>query len=155
MPKFVFRFEAVLGQRRREERARQLTVAQMERQRLDIEAFIRDCQQRIVQEKEDLRDQLGRQKAGAGVDLRNVRLQAHASLQLVGRAQQAVVTLAGVHSRLDAARAELLKAATRRRAVEVLKERQLEAWKQESERREARALDELIVSRAGRTEADS
>lgn len=155
MARFKFRFEAVLEQRRGEERTRRLAVAALERQRLDIEAFIRDCQDQLTQEKQDLREYLSAERGGVAVDLRHVRLQAHASLNLVARAQQAVLKLAGVHSRIDAARLELLKATTRRRAVEVLRERALEAWKQEADRRENAALDELNVTRAARGEADA
>jgi flagellar export protein FliJ len=153
--KFIFRLEAVLEQRRAEERTRRLAVADLERQRLDIEAFIRECAERLEQEKQDLRDHLGSGRTRASIDLRPVRLQAHASLQLVSRAQQAVVKLAGVHSRLDSSRLDLLRATTRRRAIEVLRDRQLEAWKMEIERRENQALDELNVARAGRGEAEA
>lgn len=156
MAKFHFQLEAVLEQRRGVERTRQVAVAELERQRMDAEDRIRAFQRQIVVEKEDLRDALsppaGGPHAAGGVDLRHVRLQAGASLHLVAKAQHAVVQLAGLFKRLEAARLELVRATTRRKAVEVLKERRYEQWREEQRRRENAALDELSVMRASRQE---
>lgn len=150
MPRFHFELEAVLEQRRAVERTRQLAVATLERQRMDLEDRIRDIQRQIVSEKQDLREALS--IGNLAVDLRHVRLQAAASLRLIGKAQHAVIQLAGVHKRLDASRLELIEATTRRKAVEVLKERRYEQWRSEEKRRENGALDELSVMRAARQE---
>lgn len=151
MARFVFQFEAVLTQRRSEERRAQLAVAAVERDRERVEEYIRECQRGVMAARADLREHL---VEGTRVNLHAVRLQAGASLSLVGRAQRAVLELAGVHKRLDAARLDLLRAAIRRKAVEALRERRREAWLAEQKRREAAELDELMVMRAGRTEAD-
>lgn len=151
MAKFVFRFEAVLTQRRSEERRAQLAVAQVERERARVEGVIRDYQRGVVAAREDLREHLA---GGGRVDLRAVRLQAGASLHLVGLAQRAVLDLAGVHKRLDAARLDLLRAAIRRKAIEALRDRHREAWASAMARREAAELDELMIMRAGRVEGD-
>ncbi len=153
MARFVFQFEAVLKQRRAVERARQLAVAAIERERLSLEETIRAMQRQIVREKEDLREQLLATRRGARVDLRSVRLQAGASLDAVARTQRAVLQLAGVHSRLDAARLQLLEAATKRKGVEMLKERRFEEWKAEQAAIESRMLDELSVMRASRRDS--
>ncbi len=155
MARFRFELEAVLEQRRGVEREKQLAVATLEAKRLEIEDEIRGHQRQLVQEKSDLREHLGSARAGGerGVDLRTVRMQANASLHLVARAQQAVLRLAGVHHRLDAARVGLIEATTRRRAVEVLKERRFEAWKDAQDRRENAALDEMAIIAASRQEA--
>lgn len=153
MARFVFQFEAVLKQRRAVERARQLAVAAIERERLALEDTIRAMQRQIVREKEDLREQLLATRRGARVDLRSVRLQAGASLDAVAKTQRAVLQLAGVHSRLDAARLQLLEAATKRKSVEMLKERRFEEWKSEQAAIESRMLDELSVMRASRRDA--
>jgi flagellar export protein FliJ len=79
-------------------------------------------------------------------------MQANASLHLVARAQQAVLELAGLHRRIDAARLELLKATTDRKAVELLKERRRREWVDEQRRREDAELDEINVMRHGRGE---
>lgn len=150
MPKFVFQFEAVLKQRRAVERAKQLAVAAIERERLALEDVIRSMQRQIVREKEDLREQLVAARGGARVDLRSVRLQAGASLDAVAKTQRAVLQLAGVHARLDTARLQLLDAATKRKSVEMLRERRLEEWKAQQAAVENRSLDELAVMRAAR-----
>jgi flagellar export protein FliJ len=147
--RFVFRLEVVLRQRQEAERARKLAVAELEQQRLALEEQLRACQAQIVREKHELRDQLAH---GGLVDLRGVRFQAAASLRLVAHAQRAVLQLAGLHKRLDAARLELLQATVRRKAVELLRQRRLEAWDAEQKRRENAAADELSVMQAHRRE---
>lgn len=152
MARFVFELEAVLRARQAEERRRQLVVAEFERERARVEGVIRECQSEIVRGRDDLREALGGAQAVAAVDLAGVRMQAGAGLHLVAKAQRHVFELAGVHRKLDAARLDLLKAATQRKAVETLKERRYEEWREEQKRREAAALDELNVTRAGRHE---
>lgn len=149
MARFVFPLEALLEQRRGVERSRQLAVAAIERERLEMEAQISDCQRQIVSHKEDLRSLLSGNGGGA-VDTRTVRLQAGASLHAQATAQRMALQLAGVYRRLEAARAELMRATTARKAVETLRERQYERWKREQNRREAAMLDELATMKAAR-----
>ena len=155
MARFVFRLESVLEQRRGAERAAQRVVAALERHRLDLEASLRDIQGQIVREKEDLREHLSGAPGTGPVQMRHVRLQAGASLRLVGKAHHAAIQLAGVLARLDGARRELMAATTRRKAVETLRERRLAAWKHAESRREAASLDELNVMRAPRKESEA
>lgn len=145
--KFVFEFEAVLKQRRAAERQRRLALAAVERERAGAEQSLRALHERIREEKETLR--AGLAKPGA-VDLRGVRMQANASLHLVGLAQQAVLRLAGLHRRADAARIALVHAATQRKGVELLRERRYAAWLNEQKRRESAVLDELAVMNSAR-----
>lgn len=152
MARFIFELEAVLKQRLAEEREHQLRVADLEREKSQLESHIRDCQRGLAQEREELREQLA--GGAATLDLRGVRFQAGASLRLVALAQRAVLQLAGAHKRLDAARLLLLRASMRRKGVEMLKERRLEEWKLQQKKREEAALDELNVVRAGRPDAD-
>jgi flagellar export protein FliJ len=154
--RFKFTLEAVLKQRLALEEQRQLRVAAMERERLALEERIRGYQRSIAGAKNDLRRRLGAEKGAGegtgGVSLGDVRMQANASLHLVARAQQAVLELAGLHRRIDAARLELLKATTDRKAVELLKERRRREWVDEQRRREDAELDEINVMRHGRGE---
>lgn len=153
MPKFVFKLEAVLKQRLAEERERQLAVAALERERQQLEDLIRSYQRDLTSERDELREQLTGERMGtATLDLRGVRFQAGASLRLVTLAQRTVLQLAGVHKKIDAARLLLLEATTRRKGVEMLRERRLEEWKLEQKKREEAALDELNVVRAARAE---
>lgn len=152
MPRFVFELEAVLKQRLAEERQRQRALAAIERERVALEDALRECQGQIRMEKDQLRAALGASGPGTPVDLRGVRMQAGASLTLAARAQQFVLKIAGTMRRVDAARAALLMATTRRKAVETLRERRLAAWKEAMRRREDAALDEIAVMRGLRTE---
>ncbi len=150
MAKFNFGLEPVLRQRKRDEEAKQRVVARLEAERIAIEDEIRGYQRAIVDEREDLGDRLASARVGEGVDIGAVRVQANASLHLITLAQRAALRLAGIYEKLDEARLELLEAATRRRAVEALKDKRFEAWRQQLSKAEAAALDELATVRHGR-----
>lgn len=144
MPKFRFALQAVLDQRERVEQQKQRVVADLEGQRAVVEGKLRGFQRAISQEKLDQREKL---RAG---DVAGARGQAAAIVKLAAAAQRAVLELAGVHKRLEGARADLLEAAKRRKAVELLRERRQEEWRMALERRENAEMDELAVMRAGR-----
>lgn len=164
MARFVFKLQRLLDHRRRLERERQKAVAELERQRLQLEGRIRDHQRSIVDTRSQLRqallgEQLGLPAlAGARTELdgaraervsfADVRAQASASLGLVMKTQQMAIALAGLHKRLDAARLELLKAATDRKAVELLREKRHRRWVEDQARRETAQLDDLTSARA-------
>ena len=155
MSRFRFQLEHVLELRRREEREAQVAFSKIDRERVAVESQIRGYQRTIVGFKRDLRSALtGEAPAdgagGAPITLGDVRLQAGASLMMMGKAQAAVLRLAGAHRRLETARAQLLGAARARKGVELLRERRLEQWKRAQARREASELDDLTTMRAGR-----
>ncbi len=148
MARFRFGLRAVLELREREERERQRVVASLERERMELEASLRACQSSIRACKEDLRDAMGR---GSGpVDAPSLRLDAGSALGTQIRAHQAALRLAGVHRRLETARAGLMEATRARRAIEVLKERRLAAWEAEERRKEGAMLDEVGTMGASR-----
>jgi len=149
MATFIFSLQALLDQRLHFERERQLSVAAIERERLELEARVTACQNEIRSHKEDLRQLLGGPTGGA-VDTRTVRLQAGAALHARARTQRMALQLAGLYRRLESARSELRKATMKRRAVELLRDKQFNEWKREIERRESRELDEIGTMRAAR-----
>ncbi|HMN42371.1 MAG TPA: flagellar FliJ family protein [Phycisphaerales bacterium] len=142
--KFTFRLQPVLDQRERIEQAKQLVVAELERRRLGIEDRLRFLQREMDQAKRDLRTRLGGGNAGPVV-VPEVRMQAGASLHMSAQARLAALELAGVYRRLERARQDLLKAATDRRAVELLKEKRREEWRVEQNRAETKAVDEAAT----------
>ncbi len=160
MARFVFKLEAVLDQRIAKERERQLAVAKIERERVAAEEEIRAHQRVIERERDELRQMLASERSvgdgepgawrGGVIDISGARRQAAAAVRLTAQAQQAVLKLAGIHRRLDAARLELLAAATQRKAVELLRERQYAAWRVEQNRKESAAIDEIAMMRAAR-----
>src|SRR5690606_7770026 len=146
MARFRFNLQAVLQHRKMVEEQKQRALAALEAERARLESVIRAHQQAITEERRQMRHSLG-----VG-DIRAVKLQSAASVRLATAAQRAVLELAGLHRRLENARAELLEASKRRKAVELLRERRYEEWKSEQNRRELAALDELAVMAAARKE---
>lgn len=146
MASFRFNLRPVLEHRARIEREHQRAVAELERDRLALEESIRVHHAMIRSEQGEARSRL------VGVlDVRALRLQGAATQRHDAAVRQAAVRLAGVHQRLGAARALLLEAARRRKAVELLRERRFEAWRLEQSRAEAKAVDELAVMRGNRS----
>lgn len=144
MAKFRFKLQPVLDLREREERSQQRVVAEIERARVEIESRIRAFHAKIEDERRALREQLV-----GGADLPGARLQANATIFLTHRADAAVLELAGVYRRLESARRDLAHATARRRAIELLRERQHDAWKRAIEQKEQSELDELSARRFG------
>ena len=146
MPRFRFELQAVLDHRQRQEREHQRAVAELERQRVALEGTIRACQSGIVQEREHMRSLL------AGADMRGARQQVAAASRLSAQAQRAVLELSGLLKRVETARAALLEATKRRKAVELLKEHRLADWTYRQNKKEAEAVDEIAVMRTARGE---
>lgn len=148
MAKFVFELDAVLRQRESEELQAQVRVANVEAERVALERRIRGAHLLAQDERDSMREYLG--GAGVMVDVPAARRQAAAIRRAVGEAQRAVVQLAGVHKRLEAARAELIRCTTRRKAVETLRERRYQSYLAEQKRREEAAMDEINITRTAR-----
>lgn len=135
--------------RKREERERQLAVAEIEREKVELENELRGCHDTVAREREDLRARL---ESGA-VDLRGARWQAHASLDAMRRSHHAALRLAGVFARIELARRALMAAASKRKAVELLRERAYTEWRTKHEKRERIELDEIGSRLAAAREA--
>ncbi|MBO6512827.1 MAG: flagellar export protein FliJ [Phycisphaerales bacterium] len=147
MPKFVFKLQPVLDLREREEQEKKRILADLERQGLSLESRIRQFQHNIENEQASLASMLTDKN---GVDLKGARLQANAALSNRFAAQRTVLELAGVHKLINDARAQLTEASARRKAVELLKDRQREAFESEQRRRESLELDDMSVMRHSR-----
>ncbi|MBL4810529.1 MAG: flagellar export protein FliJ [Phycisphaerales bacterium] len=146
---FKFRLQPVLEMREREERDKKLALSQFQRQRMELENRIRGYQRNIEIEQASLAEMLIGKK---GIDFRGARLQANAALHNRFQAQRTVLELAGVHHLMERAREELAHAAARRKAVELLRDRQREAHDLEQKRRESIELDDMSVMRHARRE---
>ncbi len=147
MPQFVFTLQPLLDMRLRQEQQVQRALAQVNVQRVQIEQKLRRQQQIITADKDGLRGRL------VGVlDTDELRGHASATVQGIRAAQQSAVELAGVHKRLQAIRAALIEATRARRAIELLRNRRLQQWKNAQNRAETAAMDELAVIAAARQE---
>ncbi len=147
MAKFQFSLEVLLEARRREERDRQIEVAEIEARRRELEGAIRSRHTAARAGREDLRRAL---EPGAARSMAGVRLQAGVSIRLEAQMQGLAIELAGVLKTLEDARERLLEASRARKAVELLREKRFEEWKREQDRREARELDDLTSGRYAR-----
>lgn len=149
MPRFVFKLEAVLTQRRWEEEACQTEVARLMQQKATSDETLRQFKKQIDMERREQRSAL----EGGGAWSGAITSQSLAIARIEALARQEAIRLAGVMHRLDGARARLTEAMTNRKAVEQLRDRRYEAWLREERVREEAQLDELAVMRARRREA--
>jgi flagellar FliJ protein len=142
MAHFTFQYEALLAQRRRREDECQRDLAKVLRSRMLFMDRLRGMQETIRSSKYDM---------GAGlrgkVDLTQVAQFARYSQSCAVQGREIVVKLAAVEKQLEAARSRLMDAVRQRKALELLRERRLAAWKQEQARREAIELDDLATQR--------
>lgn len=147
MPKFSFRLQPVLDQRAREEKDQMRAVAELDAQRMRIEEHIRACQLRIQQGRRDVSDAL----SGGRVDLGSAKLQSAATLRHDQEARSGVLDMAAVLQQLGHARAKLVQASAKRRAIELLRDRELERFRDAENRRESAAMDDLMVMRRNKS----
>lgn len=153
MARFVFEYEAVLRKRRIDEREQQRCVAVIERERFGLEQRLRGVRDQLLGE----RGTLGRAVEAGQIDASFLRLQAATAQRRRVEADRIAVELAGVYKRLQEARGALTRAAASRRSMELLRERRLEAYRREQDKREGAELDDLSnarVCRAGGGLAD-
>ena len=140
MAKFRFAFETLLKQRCAAEDVAQRDLARVLRQRMILMGQLRAEQRTVVDAKRDLVDGLvGR------VDVGRVSQFAHFSGQVTQRAQAVMVSLASVETRIVEARAKLNEAMRARKTIELLRQRRLELFKRQQQRRETAQLDEMAI----------
>jgi hypothetical protein len=151
MAKFVFRLASVLKQRLAIERTKQAAVAALESRRVALEQSLRDMQRTIDDARAQWREMLHAGASGAvsAADIRGAGMQAAASFSSQAAGHRIVIQLAGVHTHLKKARAELVEAMKARRAIELLREKQLEEWKLEQRRLDTNAMDEIASRISG------
>ncbi|TDJ54877.1 MAG: flagellar export protein FliJ [Planctomycetota bacterium] len=145
MARFVFRLEPLLTARRHAEQDARRVVAVLERERLDLEGKLRRHQQQIMSDKQQMRGSMT-----GSLDMTSLRQTAGVTLHVIRKAHQVVLQLAGTSQRMESARSALLKTMTRRRAIELLREKRFDQWKIVQSKAEIAALDELAVGRAAR-----
>lgn len=149
MARFVFELEAVLRMRKREEERAMLAMGACERARATAEREARAIEDRVRAGRADWRDRLG--SGSGGVEIASVRMQAGATLRDLAELKRAALTQAAAERELERARAVLLGATSRRRAIEELRERRLAEWRADAARTEQRVIDDIVVSRPARS----
>ena len=142
MAEFQFRFQTLLKHRQRVEDQRQRDLAQHLRTRMILHDQIKEMQNTIRDSKQSMADGL----VGT-VDLTRVGQFARYSGHAAQRARQIVLKLAGLEKQIDQARTALLDATQKRKALELLRDKDKAKWQYEQNRRETNELDELATSR--------
>lgn len=138
-----------------------LELAELKRARAAVESKIAEIEARTREDRAEWRAQLGQSEhpdlgehatdsTRRRIDLRSVKLQAHASIRDEMDLRRAALDLAAAAKREDESRARLLQAARARKAVEMLRERRLELWKQQQRRKEHLESDEIATMRMSR-----
>jgi flagellar FliJ protein len=139
MARFIFRLQGVLRQRIHIERQKQRDLAERQKAQIDIENAMLGLQNEVQASNDDLR----RNRLVGRLDMEFIaahrRYLVGVQRQAVGLAQRLSLAQRGVNE----ARAELAEAARQRKAIEKLREKQLERWRTEQARREAAQMDEI------------
>ena len=137
MPRFEFRFQAVLKQREVIEQQRQRAFARLMHERNAKFAQLREMQETISASK---------RQAASGlvgtVDLRAIAGIARYSASCALRGNLLVREIAELENRVEQARKALVEASKNRKALELLRDRQRQDWDLQQRRMEASRLDE-------------
>ncbi len=140
MPRFIFRFNVPLRQAVSEEQQAQRALAERLRTRLILQTQLRQMQQTISQAKH----QLGNRLTGK-VDLAAVGEVARYAGDSTLRGREIVQRLGQLEQQITNSRQELLHTTQRRRSFELLRDRDLAAWRKDQNRRETRVLDDVAA----------
>lgn len=145
MAGFVFRLEPVLRQRKHVEEQRQRELAELLRRQLILQTQLRTLQQTVQSDKRQMSDAL----VGA-VNVPRIRQHATHASQVSLRIQQLAAQLFALARQIDRARENLLDATKACKALQTLRQRQHERWRDQQERRQTAELDEIAVQRFAR-----
>jgi flagellar export protein FliJ len=138
MPRFTFRYETLLQHRRNVEDRCQRDLAARVRTKMILTDQLGTMQQDLGRSKRDLGDALV-----GKVDLARVGTFTRFNAEATVRGRQLVQRLAQLEQQVEAARVALAGAMQQRKALELLRERDLEQWKKQQARKETAELDEL------------
>ena len=146
MPGFEFKLDVLLQHRCTEEEKCQRELSRLLRSKMIFEQELRKMQQTIAGSKRQLsNDLLGK------VNINRVAEFASYSGQTTMRGHHLVVKMAELEQHIQIARQKLLEATKKRKALELLRDKQKEAWVREQNRRETAELDEIATQKYART----
>lgn len=146
MARFEFRLEALRQHREQIEKEKQRKLAAVGQQIQAVLGHIKETQTRIAEENRTL----GTKELTGSLDMQYIATGKRYVGNLHLRIALAMERLRDLEKQHAAARAELLNAATDRKVIEKLREKQLTAWRQELERKDAAQTDEIGIQLAAR-----
>src|SRR6266567_2151725 len=141
MAKFAFKLEGVLRHRKNVEQQRQRDVAGVQAQMTRLEEQLRALDAEVQTTNQDVRQN----RLTGRIDLNFLTAHRRYLLATQRQAMELAERMAAVQIKLDEARRALVQAATERKVLEKLRERQELAWREEMGRSEAAALDEVVT----------
>jgi flagellar export protein FliJ len=141
MARFKFRLEPLLEARRREEREAQRALAACRAVVVEIELHIAVANTQI---RESM-DRVRAMHLSGKLDLVFVAAHRRFVAAMQRRGIVWAQKLAAAQGKVAEAQASLVEAAKRRKAIEKLRERQLQRWQIEQERKQALELDEISM----------
>ena len=139
MAQFKFNLQTVLRQRELIEQERQRALANVQRVYNDMEAELRRMDEAARATTQDLRDN----HLVGPISVEYLAAHRRFSLAMQRKAMAHAARMSDVRKQVDVARAALIEAAMDRKAMEKLRERRLEDWTDDQNRREATANDEV------------
>ncbi len=138
MPKFVFKFQAVLRQRKGIEQQRQRELGAVMGDLNAVEAEVADLNLQVKDVTNDMRSRLvGR------LDMNFLVAHRRFMLGMQRKGVDLVQRLTEVQAKVDEARSNLAEAARQRRVMEKLRERHFEVWKAALTAKETAEMDEI------------
>jgi flagellar FliJ protein len=146
MARFEFRLEALVQHRQQVEKEKQRKLAAVSQQVQAVERHIQETQARIAEENRAL----GAKELTGKLDMHYIAIEKRYVGNLHLRIALAMDRLRELEKQQAAARADLLRAATERKVIEKLREKQFAAWRQELERKDAAQTDEIGIQLAAR-----
>ena len=141
MNRFVFSLESVLQLRVHAEQHCQRALAVAQSRAAELERQLTKFESRLAAAGADLQACL----RSATVDPAELATHVRYKHDLVWEIEQLQADLTSARSSAEQAKAELLAAATQRKSLEKLRERQREQWRTEQHRRERLAHDDLAT----------
>ena len=139
MARFVFKLETVLKQRKRLEQEKQRELAVRHAKQVALEDQLKRMDESVKQASEDLR----RDHLTGSIDLSFLTAHRRFLTSMQRQGMQLVQQIAAAKAHVEDARRQLAEAAKRRKAIDRLRERAFEAWREDLARHEMAELDEI------------
>jgi flagellar FliJ protein len=139
MPKFIFRLEGALRQRKNVEEQRKRELAEWQTQMEVLDAELRALDASVRATEQDLRAN----RLIGPLDLSFLAAHRRYAFSMQRKALVIAERMAGIQNSLNEARRNLIEAAKQRKIVERLRERQQLRWKEALDKSELAAMDEV------------
>lgn len=139
MARFVFKLEAVLRQRKQIEQQKLRDLAVRQQVLVSLQQDLQALQSQAQSATQDLRDN----RLVGVIDLSYLSAHRRFIMSMGRQAMGIAQKISQAQKQVDEARLVLAEAARNRKAIEKIKEKHFEAWRQEQAKKEADALDEV------------